>query len=541
VTVLAAAGDQLVTVSGLPAGLKRSSQPLSAFYGGGLVSMVGDGQAVSYTQLYRTQPWVASMVNKLERQISRLPLKVYEKDSQNAHRRVVEHPLADLLSRPFPRGGPTHLKQHIALPMLIHGNGLVMKVRDTAGAPPSKLLPVDWRFVTPHGLAGMQGDFIPGEVEFWEINYPQERAFVAPDEMLHFKWVAPDSALGVSPLQQLGVTLQSEDAAQRYTAASYRNGARPSGALVFPGMVSRPDRDAIRNEVQSLHGGVDKAFNIAVVSGGADWKPFSQSAQEAQLIETRKLNREEIAAVYDIPPPMVGILDQATYSNITEQHRMLYVTILGPWLTMIEETIKAQLIDPEPAWDGLFVEFDISEQLKGDPLQRARAEALFITHGVYTINEARKLENLPPIDNPICAMPLIPVNNMAPATSLNPQLEQPIDSDPVDPEAVPGVDDAPQTPVLASHIARAGDRVVRKTAAGSADVWDRDRFERELASDLSAAGLDPQVAERAADGWAGALTAVVADADGDVTRLRASLRALAGAVGTGGLRAPIAA
>ena len=70
------------------------------------------------------------------------------------------------------------------------------------------------------------------------------------------------------------------------------------------------------------------------------------------MVETRRLTREECAAAYDVPPPVVGILDRATFSNITEQHIMLYQDTFGPWLTMIEETPQTQLIDPEPLLAG---------------------------------------------------------------------------------------------------------------------------------------------------------------------------------------------
>jgi HK97 family phage portal protein len=522
-TVFSGFGDQLVSVNGLPTGLARPSVPLSAYYGGGQVNLVGDGQAVSYTMLYRSQPWIAAAVNKLARQISRLPLKVYEKDSQNNNVRLpADHGLVKLLTQPFARGGPTHLKQKIALPMLLHGNALLAKDRPTAGAPPVGLKPMDWRYVIPHGYAGVAGDLIPGEVEFWEFTYPDDRTFIRPEEILHFKWDAPDSAVGVSPLQQLGVTLFSEDAAQRYAAAYFRNGGRLSGAVVMPPEVKdRQIIDQVKREVNELYAGVDRNHGVAVMGGGATWQEMGQSAAEAQLIETRQVNREEIAAVYDIPPPMIGILDHATYSNISEQHLMLYQTVLGPWLTLIEETMKAQLLDSEPVWEGLFVEFDVDEQLKGNPIDRSKAQALWITHGVYTINEVRKLENLPQIDNPVLDQPMIPVNNMAPATSLNPQLEQPLPGEPV-PDA-PG--EPALTPTLASHIARAGERVASKAGAGHPDPWDRQRFVRELAADLN--GMLGGKAEQVAGMWGDALTAVVDHAQGDPKVLRDSFLALA--------------
>lgn len=407
-------GDRLYTTGGRASWLKRGSVPFSSWYGGGMVRLAGEGRSISFTQLYRTQPWVAVLVNKLNRQISSLPLKVFERDSQNNRKRVTSGTLPDLLQNPWPRAAPVHLKQKLAFPALLHGNAALAKYRPNRGGPPAELLPLDWRFLTAYEDA--QG----GPIDFWETSQVDRPHRLSPDAVVHVSWDAPDGNVGVSPLQQLGITIAAEEATQRYVAAAFANGVQPSGAIVLPpdAEADKELRQEIRDEVHAIHGGVDNAFRMMVLGGGADLKSVAHTAKEAELIESRKLNREEVAAVYDVPPPMVGILDKATYSNINEQHRMLYTTVLRPWLTLIEETLQAQLIDPEPSWQGLYVEFDLGEVLKGDPKERGEAAKTFIGAGVYTINEWRALENLPRINNDLCDEPLIPVNNSAPAGSL---------------------------------------------------------------------------------------------------------------------------
>ena len=414
-------GDRLYTAGGRASWLKRGSMPLSAWAGGGHVALMGEGRSISYTRLYRTQPWVGVVVNKLYRQISTLPLKVYRRNSQNDRERVSSGDrqggdLVTLLSHPWPRAGAVHLKQKLAFPALLHGNAVIAKYRPRAGRPPKELLPLDWRLLAVHD------DGQGGPIDFYETTQTGRPSRIAPEAAVHVAWESPDGNVGVSPLQQLGVTIAAEDALQRYAAASFNNGVNPSSAIVLPADENADAelREEIRQEVHSIHGGVDNAFRMLVLGGGADLKSVAHTAKEAELIETRKLNREEVAAVYDVPPPMVGILDKATYSNINEQHRMLYSTVLRPWLTLIEETIQAQLIDPEPAWadQGLYVEFDLGEVLKGDPKERAEAAKNFIGSGIYTINEWRALENLPKIPNPACDEPLIAINNMRPAGDL---------------------------------------------------------------------------------------------------------------------------
>jgi HK97 family phage portal protein len=116
-------------------------------------------------------------------------------------------------------------------------------------------------------------------------------------------------------------------------------------------------------------------------------------------VEGRKLTREEVAAAYHIPPPMIGLLDHATFSNITEQHKMLYADTLGPILTMVQEEIELQLIpDFEPAPQRFYVEFNLREKLTGSFEERAQAIQMAVGGPTMTVNEARALDNRPPID-----------------------------------------------------------------------------------------------------------------------------------------------
>lgn len=389
--------------------IARSSVPFE-LYGSDNVTLLGDGRTISFARLYRTQPWVAAAVNKLSRQIARLPLKVYEIDSQGDRRRVRDHPLARLVKTPFPRASALDLKYASAFPLLLNGNGLLRKVRASAGGPVIELRPVDIRYSIPR--AAFQG----GPIEYWETKVDGERVFLAAEDTIHFAWGAPDSPLGVSPLQQLGVTVGLEEAAQRYGQSSLRKGGRPGALLVNP-EAKNIDPEEKRQVLSALNSDTDETgWGIGMLTGGWELRSWSHSAKEAELIEQRKIGREEVAAVYDVPPPLLGILDHATYSNIEELHSQFYKTILGTWLSLLSETFQAQLIKGESAFEGVFLEFDPSELLKGDPKERAEAYKNFIQAGVYTINEVRQIENLPRIDLPICDEPLVPVNNLAPAS-----------------------------------------------------------------------------------------------------------------------------
>lgn len=397
-----------VNASGRPM-LAAGSVPLSQWGQG--VGVAG-GRVVSFDQLYASQPWLHIMVNKIVRQVARLPLKVYRRDPDGSRERVSDGPLVDLLRSPSgPRGrmAAVDLKQWLLFDALVHGNSLVKKVRAEAGGPPTGLVPVPWPRVTftPSGWGVADGGGPPRLIAF--------------QDTVHVAWNATADGLGVSPLQPLGVTVRIEDGAQRHQAAMLANGARtPTAITMTPDFLSfEPDkRDQIignlRADVERLYAGPDNSGRPMLLPPGLATAPVGYTAVEAELIDQRRLTREEIAAVYDIPPPMVGILDHATYSNVAEMHRMLFTTVLGPWLTLIEERLMAQLVRGETAFDGLFVEFELKDVLRGDPVGEAQALTTQVQNGLLTINEARAVGNRPPFDDPLCDAPLIPANNVRP-------------------------------------------------------------------------------------------------------------------------------
>ncbi len=394
----------------------RSSVALSQYGAGFSVDLIGDGRTVSFAELYRTQLWIAVVVHKLSRQISRLPLKTYKRAANGDRQRVRAGRLPALLAKPFPRAGPTHLKQAIALSALVNGNGALRKARSAPGSPPMRLEPLAWGSMRVHGDRS-------SAVELWETTQPGQPRYIDPDDVVHVAWRGLDGPVGISPLQQLAVTIAIEDAAQRYQKSLFANNARPPSAIEasddFMGweLEKRQEQMAmLREDVDLLYGGPDNAGRPAILPAGLKWNPVGHTAAEAELINQRKLTREEIAACYDVPPPLVSLLEKSTFNNITELHRMLYVTVLGPWLDLIEETLQVQLIDTESAFRGdFYVEFDLSEVLKGDTLQRAQAIALQIGHGVLTIDEGREIENRPRFNLPETMVPLYPANNLKPA------------------------------------------------------------------------------------------------------------------------------
>jgi HK97 family phage portal protein len=359
------------------------------------IDLLGLNRRASYATLYRTQPWIHTLVNKLSRGIGRMYLGSYT-DEDIAKELDRDHPLPTLLRRPYPRGTCFNLKEAITGSLAVYGHAIVVKDRPGIGRAPKYLWPIPWPFV---GVEAGTNQPIAAYV----IQVGSVRRRILPEDVIHFMWWSADGGLGVSPLEPLRVTLQLEEASQRYSMSSFANGVRPSGALTTKAPMRRPDREALKAEIEQTHGGVDNAFRIALLTHGLEWQSMGGSAADAELINLRKINREEACAVYDIPPPAVHILDRATFSNIDEQHRMLYQDSYGPWISMEEETFAAQLIDNEPAFAGTAVHYDLDAVLRGDVEKRSQSNQRFFLSATKTPNELRRAEGDPPVPGSVNA------------------------------------------------------------------------------------------------------------------------------------------
>jgi HK97 family phage portal protein len=364
----------------------------------GGVGLVG-GYSASYAEMYRRQVWVYAVVNALKDGIASLPLKVYRRAGDDRERERAS-PLATLLAFPYPRETEYALREQIVGDLAIYGNAIVVKVGARRGTPPTAL-----RALCPrHFAIDRDGDYLYRDPQGGEKGFPQE-------QIIHFRYWQPGAdALGMSPLEPLRYTLAIEDAAQRLGIAAFKNGGNRPGLLSTDQLMTADDQQRLSAAYSARHSGVDNAYKTPVLFGGLKWQGTGGTMEESAVVEHRRLTRDEVCANYHMPPPHVGILDRATFSNIEVQNRMLAQHTYPKYTGLIEQTFAAQLIPDfgDPA--ELYAEHDYNSLLRGTPEQRFTAYAQAINAGIFTQNEVRRMENYPPSSEPDAEMLHRPLN-----------------------------------------------------------------------------------------------------------------------------------
>ena len=404
--------------------------------------MVG-GKVASFARLFMVQPWIAAACMRMLTWACRVPLKVYRStgtENSAVQLRPSEHPLAAAIQSPWDRGYQAQLVQALLGPLLVHGNSVTEVQEGRSGK--IQFLPHDWRFTRP--LMPFRQTI---EMFTFDIDQPQLQRDVSIDNVLHCAWWSPMGPIGCSPLMQLGITLRIEDAAQRWQQAIFLQAGKPPSAITasedFLG-IDKDERQRImgqlRQDITQIYSGPENAGRPALLPPGLDWKMVGHSAVEADLISQRKITREEVCAVYQIPPPMLGILDRATFSNIDVQREMVFTDCVGPPLVILEQILNQQVCAGLLGEDDVFCAFDFSGVLRGNRLQEIDMLRDAIGTALLTPNEGRDVLTMARSTEPGMDQFYFPANNLAPIGS-PPMAEQPVTQpapyDPNDPVPSP--------------------------------------------------------------------------------------------------------
>lgn len=367
----------------------------------------------AYGAIYKTQLWVQTVVKKLAGGTARMPFEVRVRTGESDS--VLEAgPMADLLARPNVHMSGLRLWEWTSSTRDVYGEAFWLKLRDRSGRV-RELHPMHPTNVIVRRLEDGSIGYVysNGSVNTSELpTIPQA-------DVVAFTTYNPDNIMrGLSTLEALRMTLLNEDAARRATASMWQKGARPAYILTTDRSLTPGATARLKAQFDTNHAGADNAGSTVVFEEGLKAQAVQLSAEEMQYIASRQLNREEICAAYDVPPPVVHILDHATFSNITEQLRSQYRDTMAPRFVNFESVIDHQLVPDFYNVGDVFTRFNMEDVLRGDFEAKATATSFLRNNGIATGNEVRGMFGLskskdPQMDRLFANAALVPLGTPA--------------------------------------------------------------------------------------------------------------------------------
>lgn len=231
----------------------------------------------------------------------------------------------------------------------------------------------------------------------YRVILPDGTGGILPKErVLHIPGLGYDGVIGLSPIAMARESIGLSLAAEEFGARFFGNGAKPGGVLEHPGKLSKEAMERLRTSWNEMHQGLSNQHRIAILEEGMQYKQLGIPPEDAQFLETRKFQIEEIARIFRVPLHLIQNLDRATFSNIEHQSIEFVVHTIRPWLVRWEQTLNWKLFANSRKF---FAEFNVDGLLRGDIKSRYEAYATARQWGWLSVNEIRAMENMNPIEN----------------------------------------------------------------------------------------------------------------------------------------------
>ncbi len=332
---------------------------------------------------------VYACVRVLAEAVAQLPLHLYRYTGEGSKEKAADHPLYFLLhDEPNPEMSSFVFRETLMTHILLWGNAYAQIIRNGKGEVVAlyPLMPNRMRVDRDeHGR-------LYYEYTLSDDDAPQiKKTILKPSEVLHIPGLGYDGLVGYSPIavakNAVGLTIATEE----YGAKLFANGATPGGILEYPGTVKDPDK--VREAWNKGFGGSGNSNKVAVLEEGMKYTPISINPDEAQFLDTRKFQIDEIARIFRVPPHLIGDLEHSTFSNIEQQSLEFVTYSLQPWLVRWEQSIHRVLLNENERRD-YFVKFNVDGLLRGDYQSRMNGYATARQNGWMSANDIRELENL---------------------------------------------------------------------------------------------------------------------------------------------------
>ncbi|QPE06105.1 phage portal protein [Microbacterium schleiferi] len=349
-------------------------------------------------ELYRTQPHLRIVLSFVARNVAHLGLKAYERVSDADRRRLQDDPLALLLKYPNESMTQYELIESLASDLGLYDVAYWFVYEDVDRPSGWAIQPIPPSWVTGHSGGT---SFAPAK--YVVVSAAGEETRIAAKDMVVFHgWNPGRPKHGASPIHTLKQILAEQVQAWSYREQVWQNGGRVGSVITRPKDAAWSDaaRERFARDWKNRWTGRTgkKAGGTPILEDGMELKQMRFNAREEEWAEVAKLALATVAAVYHVNPVMVGILDNANFSNTKEFRKMLYSETLGPLLAMIEDRINTFLVPRIAESASAYVEFNIEEKLQGDFEEQAAILSTSAGAPWMTRNEVRALRNLPAVE-----------------------------------------------------------------------------------------------------------------------------------------------
>ena len=356
------------------------------FFLGGSTSgkIVTERSAMQMTAVY-------SCVRILAEAIAGLPLHLYTYKEDGGKEKAIGHPLYLLLhDEPNPEMSSFVFRETLMTHLLLWGNAYAQIIRNGKGEVVALYPLMPNRMTVDRDSSGQ----LFYSYQMNNSDAPTMKAgavILKPSDVLHIPGLGFDGLVGYSPIAMAKNAIGLAIATEEYGAKFFANGATPGGLLEYPGTVKDPDR--VRESWNKGFSGSQNAGKVAILEEGMKYTPISIAPEQAQFLETRKFQINEIARIFRVPPHMVGDLEKSSFSNIEQQSLEFVKYTLDPWVVRWEQSLSRALFTPEEK-KKYFFKFNVEGLLRGDYQSRMNGYATARQNGWMSANDIRELENL---------------------------------------------------------------------------------------------------------------------------------------------------
>jgi len=369
--------------------LKPRASPKNRLYGSTYSFFFGgtaSGKTVNERTAMQTTA-VYACVRILAETVASLPLNVY-RSTDNGKEKAIDHQLYYLLhDEPNPEMTSFVFRETLMSHLLLWGNAYAQVIRDGRGKVLALYPLLPDRMTVDRTTDGQL---------YYEYRRDTGYVILRPEDILHIPGLGFDGLVGYSPIAMAKNAIGMAIATEEYGGKFFANGASPGGVLEHPGVVKDPAR--IRESWNTVYQGSGNAHRIAVLEEGMKFQPIGIPPEQAQFLETRKFQTEEICRIFRVPPHLVANLDKATFSNIEHQSISFVVHTIRPWLVRLEQGMNKALLSPSEK-GRYFVGFVVDGLLRGDYASRMQGYAIGIQNGFLSPNDVRTLENMNTIEH----------------------------------------------------------------------------------------------------------------------------------------------